>query len=324
MLTEVNDKLQAEVLRLKEEITSLKKERAKLKRAEGNLAKVRNELKEFKNTTKGSQHKKYKSAETTAKRLQKENQNYKQLLQEKDQELDEKDQELEEKDQQMEERDEDNMKLKRKVAASSRLDNQITDETFREAMSYAYTTVHDCFFSVLRRRDFSESASQSLESRQTHYSRDVDVKLPEWQEDLHAYLPDYKDSPSENILHLCIATVGYILAAAVNTKNVFGSPFTDHIEAATVFWRYIPGELLRYRRCEVNLGTNLRSRASNRQSAKEDHTMALTHQRDSHRQGSTDYGRCERIHTGRRVGHNQGISGRVDRSEGHCRHARGA
>ncbi|KAG9650180.1 hypothetical protein KCU64_g9158, partial [Aureobasidium melanogenum] len=233
VLSEANNKLQAEVLSLRDEIRSLNKETARLKRANTNPKRQKDTFKESKQATKGSQQRKYKSTETTARRLQKENQHYKQLLQEKDQEL-------EEKEQQMEERDEDNMKLKQKVAASSRLDNQITDETFRETMSYAYTTVHDCFYGVFRRRDFSESAGQNLESRQTDCSGDVDVKLSEWQDDLNAYLPDHKDNPSEDKLHLCIATVGYILVAAVNTKNVFGSPFTDQIEAATTFWRNIP------------------------------------------------------------------------------------
>jgi hypothetical protein len=133
---------------------------------------------------------KLKAAESTAKKLQRENDHQKVLLKEKDRELEQKDQQLEERDNQydalLEKRAEDcrelsdqNVKLKQRVATSSRLDNQITDETFRESMSYAYVAIHDCFYGVLRRKDISQLTS--LDSKagpttclKTHISRSQD------------------------------------------------------------------------------------------------------------------------------------------------------
>jgi hypothetical protein len=46
--------------------------------------------------------------------------------------------------------------LKQRVAASSRVDNQITDETLREAMSCAFVAIKDCFWNVLRKQKFGE------------------------------------------------------------------------------------------------------------------------------------------------------------------------
>lgn len=48
------------------------------------------------------------------------------------------------------------LRLKQKVAASSRVDNQISDETIREAMSCAFVAIKDCFWGVHRKHKFGE------------------------------------------------------------------------------------------------------------------------------------------------------------------------
>lgn len=53
------------------------------------------------------------------------------------------------------------MKLKQNVAASSRLDNQIGDERFRETMGCAFVAIKDCFWSIARKGRFGKSSHQS-------------------------------------------------------------------------------------------------------------------------------------------------------------------
>ncbi|CAD0107711.1 unnamed protein product, partial [Aureobasidium uvarum] len=112
-------------------------------------------------------------------------------------------------------------------------------------MSCAYTAIHDCFYGVLRRKDIKQRAARDSVSRPTTYSGDIDVTLAEWQEDLEAYLPDLRDNTTKDKLHLCIATVAWILVVAVNRELVFGSPYTEQIEAATICWEKMPGECTR-------------------------------------------------------------------------------
>ncbi|THX23850.1 hypothetical protein D6D10_10241 [Aureobasidium pullulans] len=116
-------------------------------------------------------------------------------------------------------------KLKQNIAASSssRLDNQITDERFRETMSYTFVAIKDCFWVILRKSPYN-----------------IEVKLAEYREDLDKLLPNHQDNTKEDRLHVCISIVASLLVEIINFGSVFGWPFNDRLEAATRLWHLMP------------------------------------------------------------------------------------
>lgn len=229
--------------RLKREITALKRHNTRLKNqkktVEGSEQEARDSLR-----------KAQRSAETRDKKFSKAQEQIQRLRDKECDRCETYEALLIAEEKKSEELFDQNVRLKQKIAASSMLDNQITDETFRETMSYAYVAIYDCFHGVLRRQDPNNLASRNLNSRQIACSGDIDVTLAEWYEELDMYLPDHRNNTKMDKLHLCIATVAWILAAAVNTGLVFGSPYTERIEAATMCWKTMPGEWPRNVRCE--------------------------------------------------------------------------
>ncbi|KAH0016071.1 hypothetical protein KCU78_g7978, partial [Aureobasidium melanogenum] len=227
MRSDAYNKLQAEVLALREEVKVLKSKNATLRRANTRSKNHKAKIKKTKQETKSLMQKMSRSTGVAAKKLQRENEKYKLLLKEKDQELEEKDQQyntlLEEDDEERKDLSDQYVRLKQRVAASSRLDNQITDDTFHEAMSCAFVAIKDCFYGVLRKQKFN-----------------VSDKLAYWQEDLDTYLPNHKDNTKEEKVNLCILAVSLFLVEVVNSQMVFGWPHNKQIKAATRCYEQIP------------------------------------------------------------------------------------
>lgn len=241
--------MQAEIDELREKNEILKKERRSLKQANTRMKKQKENLKKTKKETKGALQMKYKVTEKAAQKLQEKNEQYKVQLEEKDRQLEEQNQQLEEQKQQMEADEEDykklsdqNLGLMKHIAVSSRVDNRMSDETILEAMGYTYTAISDCFYGVIRRKSRGQPISEHLESKPATYSRVIDVNLADWQDDLNTYVPDHRDNTNKDKLHLCIATVGWVLTTVVKKEWVFGYPCTDQIEAATSCWNHLPRE----------------------------------------------------------------------------------
>ncbi|KEQ67729.1 uncharacterized protein M437DRAFT_62106 [Aureobasidium melanogenum CBS 110374] len=225
---EAFDKLQAEVLALKEENKVLKKDNAVLKRVNTRSKNHKAKISKSKQGTKVLwQQKKSRTTNAAAKKLLKENEKYKLLIEEKDQQLEEKDQQynalLEEDDEERRDLSDQNLKFKQEVASSSRLDNQISDETFHEVMSCAFVAIKECFYNVLRKQGFNVVPSPAY-----------------WQEYLDKYLPDNKDNTKEVKMNLCILAVSLVLVDVVNSEMVFGWPHNKLVRAATKCYQKIP------------------------------------------------------------------------------------
>ncbi|THY00818.1 hypothetical protein D6D03_06230 [Aureobasidium pullulans] len=131
-------------------------------------------------------------------------------------------------------------KLKQNIAASSRLDNQITDERFRETMSYTFVAIKDCFWVILRKSPFSKWLYSFRGSWLTPSTTDIEVKLAEYREDLDKLLPNHQYNTKEDRLHVCISIVASLLVEIINFGSVFGWPFNDRLEAATRLWHLMP------------------------------------------------------------------------------------
>ena len=247
MRSEAYDKLQAEVLKLREENKDLKSKNAVFRRASTRSKNHKAKVKKSKQETKAMLQKFSKSTKVAAEKLLKENQKYKHLLEQKDQELEERDHEynalLEEDDQERKDLSDQNVRLKQRVAASSRLDNQIRDETFHEAMSCAFVAIRDCFYNVVRRQGFSKSCGLASKSGLTIQFPDITAKLAYWQDELNMYLPDHKDNTKEEKINLCILAVSLFLVEVVNSQMVFGWPDDERIKAATQCYEEMPGKL---------------------------------------------------------------------------------
>lgn len=234
--------LRAELRDLRSAYETLRRENSTLR---GHITRLKNQretTESFVQEARDAEQKQHRLADSLTKKLEKLKEQYQQEL---DDEIRNHDEELEVEQEKCKILFDQNAKLKQKVAASSRFDNQITDETFRETMGCAFVAIHDCFWGVTRRQNFSESNSRkSIPTSLTCWG-DIDTRLAEWQEELNIFLPDHKQNTREDRLHLCIATVAWVLVNTVNTEMVFGYPSTERIEAATTCWEKLPGKYIR-------------------------------------------------------------------------------
>ncbi|KAG9723555.1 hypothetical protein KCU73_g13676, partial [Aureobasidium melanogenum] len=181
-LRTANENLKREVSALKREVSALKREVSALKGHNTRL-KQQNALAESsEQEARNAERKQYRLTESLTKKLNKAKEQYEQNL---DEEARNHDEELEAEQKKRKVLSDQNVKLKQKIAASSRLDNQITDETFRETMGCAFTAIHDCFYGVTRRQNSN-----------------IDIRLAGWQEELDTYLPDHKENTWKDTLHL--------------------------------------------------------------------------------------------------------------------------
>lgn len=197
------------------------------------------------------------------------------------------------------------LRLKQKVAASSRVDNQISDETIREAMSCAFVAIKDCFWGAHRKQKFGELR---YSDRSGYF---LLTKLPEitvdasyCQQDLDRYVPSYKDNTKNDKIHLCILAVALFLVDVVNEQMAFGWPHDKYIQAATICYANVRGKLHKQpvRSLKRYREAKLVHRASEHRNTQEGTTMALAHKRASDRQGSEFHGSCERAAAGLRSG----------------------
>ncbi|KAI5270546.1 hypothetical protein E4T47_06089 [Aureobasidium subglaciale] len=111
--------------------------------------------------------------------------------------------------------------VKQNIAASTRLDKQLGDETFRKAMDQIYERFRECFLLVRRRQDF-------------------DIRMQSEDETLDKFLskhvPSWRENNADVRLHVCISLVSRVLTQFVNSKFVFGMPNKDPINAAWKAW----------------------------------------------------------------------------------------
>lgn len=237
-----SERLQAELRDLRSAYESLRIENSALRGHNTRLKQQKETAESSAQEARDAERKQHRLAESLTKKLKKVKEQYQQEL---DEEIRNRDEELEAEQEKCKVLFDQNVKLKQKVAASSRLDNQITDETFRETMGCAFVAIHDCFWGVTRRQNFSKSDSRDPIPTPLTCWGDIDTRLAEWQEELNIFLPDHKQNTREDRLHLCIATVAWVLVNTVNTEMVFGYPSDERIEAATTCWEKMPGEYIR-------------------------------------------------------------------------------
>jgi hypothetical protein len=196
------------------------------------------------------------------------------------------------------------VKLKQEVAASSRLDDQVTDETFREAMSCAFVAIKDCFWGVLRKQNFSKSTPLGFVINLINSTPDITVKSTDLPKDMDKYLPDYKDNTKNDKMYFCILAVAVHLVDVVKAKKAFGWSENKLIRAATRCYAKMPGkshEQPTYG-METRQETEPVYRASRCRSAEEGQTMALSHKRNYDRQGPRIHGHCKRNIAGIHLG----------------------
>ncbi|KAI5209882.1 hypothetical protein E4T39_00637 [Aureobasidium subglaciale] len=111
--------------------------------------------------------------------------------------------------------------VKQNIAASTRLDKQLGDETFRRSMDQIYERFRECFLLVHRRQDFDIRKKPNDESLEKFLSKHV---------------PSWRDNNADVRLHVCISIVSRVLTQFVNSKFVFGMPNKNPIHAAWRAW----------------------------------------------------------------------------------------
>ncbi|KAK6006628.1 hypothetical protein QM012_005636 [Aureobasidium pullulans] len=114
-----------------------------------------------------------------------------------------------------------NFEQKQNIAASTRLDKQLGDETFRKAFDQIYERFRECFLVVRRRQQFDIKTALSDKS---------------WEKWLSKRVPGWKDNTFDDRLHVCIALVSKAFIQFVNDQFVFGLPNKDPIQAAWWAW----------------------------------------------------------------------------------------
>ncbi|KEQ71653.1 hypothetical protein M436DRAFT_50619, partial [Aureobasidium namibiae CBS 147.97] len=112
--------------------------------------------------------------------------------------------------------------VKQSIAASTRLDKQLGDETFRKVMDQIYERFRECFLMVRRKQEFDV---RSMLSSDGYLTRFLSKRVPSW-----------RDNTSDDKLHVCISLVSRAFTQFVNNQFVFGLPNKDPIQAAWWAW----------------------------------------------------------------------------------------
>jgi hypothetical protein len=302
--SEAYEKLQAEINELKEANQLLARENTTIKSRNTRLNNQKGDVEKSLQKTKDALETQFRMTETRTKKMKKAQEEIQLLLDKPCDQCEEYEKLLEAEEERYRELSDHAVKLKQKVAASSRLDNQVTDETFREAMSCAFVAIKDCFWGVLRKQNFSKSMSLGFVINLINSTPDITVKSTDLPKDLDKYLPGYKDNTKNDKIYFCILVMAVHLVDVVKAKKAFGWSEDKLIRAATRCYAKMPGkphEQPTY--CmETRQETEPVYRASECRSAQEGQTMALAHKRNYHRQGPRIHGNCKRNIAGIHLG----------------------
>jgi myosin heavy subunit len=138
-----------------------------------------------------------------------------------------------------------NYEVKQSIAASTRLDKQLGDETFRKAMDQIYERFRECFLMVRRKQEFGQSREGLIVSLQelTYHVIDVRTTLTVslWTTFLSKRVPSWKDNSPDDKLHVCISLVSRAFTQFVNNQLVFGLPNKSPIQATWGAWMNLAG-----------------------------------------------------------------------------------
>ncbi|KAG9669467.1 hypothetical protein KCU95_g17543, partial [Aureobasidium melanogenum] len=183
------DRLQAEMLELRTANESLRREISALKGHNTRLKQQKANAESSEQEARNAAQKQYRLTESLTKKLDKAKEQYEQNL---DEEARNHDEELEAEQEKRKILSDQNVRLKQKIAASSRLDNQITDETFRETMGCAFTAIHDCFYGVTRRQNskmvFGYPSTELIDAATTCWDRMPEPQHPKARKKITQWL----------------------------------------------------------------------------------------------------------------------------------------
>jgi hypothetical protein len=264
MQSGASENLQAEIDELREQNKVLSRENTTLKSRVTKLNKQKEAAEKALEDTKQTLETQLRTTDTRTKKLKKAQEQVQLLLEKPCDECERYEKSLEAEEERYQELSDQAIKLKQKIAAASRLDNQVTDETFREAMSCAFVAIKDCFWGVLRKQDFSKNQTQHLVLILLTKLSDITIESTDCLEDLDRYLPSYEDDTRKDKIYLCILAVALPLVRVVNAKKAFGYSKNKLILAATKCYAKIPGKPQKHLACCMESGqeTELLSRAS--------------------------------------------------------------